>query len=44
MNNGWEVGRDYGYIYIYIYTYIYINITIYKYNEYITVLLCRTET
>ena len=24
--------------------YIYINITIYKYNEYITVLLCRTET
>ena len=23
---------------------IYINITIYKYNEYITVLLCRTET
>ena len=36
MNNEWEVDRDYGYIYIYI--------TIYKYNEYITVLLCRTET
>ena len=28
----------------YIYKYIYIYISIYKYNEYITVLLCRTET
>ena len=39
MNNEWEVDRDYGYIYTYIYT-----VTIDKYIEYITVLLCRTET
>ena len=36
MKNEWEVDRAYGYIYVYI--------TIYKYNEYITILLCRTET